>query len=175
MITGNKVILRLFREEAEVCDYITRYNDLNERSELDHSEIYSVHKNMDLFRKNGLWGTTHGTLLITTIDGEMIGSINFVKTTDFELSIGYRIFSTAFRGKGYASEALSLFSTYLFDCKPGITRLAILTAEDNLPSRKLAEKCNYKQEGILRDAYFYRGKMCNWVLYSLLRSEVEKI
>ncbi len=70
------------------------------------------------------------------------------------------------------TEALNLFSKYLFETVPLITRLSLYTAENNSPSRKLAEKCGYTLEGILRDAYFYRGKMFNWAIYSILRSEV---
>ena len=69
------------------------------------------------------------------------------------------------------TKSLRLFSSYLFETIPLITRLSLFTAENNISSRKLAEKCGYKQEGILRDAYFYRGNICNWVIYSLLRDE----
>ncbi len=48
------------------------------------------------------------------------------------------------------------------------------TAENNIASCKLAEKCGFKREGVLRNAYFYRGSICNWVVYSLLKDEVKK-
>ena len=63
------------------------------------------------------------------------------------------------------------FSAYLFATIPCITRLKILTAVDNIGSRKLAEKCGYIQEGIMRNAYFYRRNLCDWVIYAMLREE----
>lgn len=111
-------------------------------------------------------------MLITNISDEIIGDISFSKTTDFELNIGYRLFENKNRKKGYMTQALKLFSKYLYSTIPSVTRLSLYTAEDNIPSRKLAEKCGFVQEGILRNAYFYRGKICNWIIYSLLREDV---
>jgi ribosomal-protein-alanine N-acetyltransferase len=62
------------------------------------------------------------------------------------------------------SEALPLFSAYLFATIPHVTRLVLLTAADNAASRRLAQKCGYVQEGVLRQANFYRGRLVDWVL-----------
>lgn len=172
MIKGNRIILRMYKSKEELVSKIDAFNNLTQRTLTDHTEIYSVNNILETFDKNGLWTLEEGTLLITNLENEIIGDISFKKTTDFELCIGYRIFNSENRGKGYATEALNLFSAYLFDTVPLVTRIALYTAEDNLPSRKLAQKCGFSQEGILRNAYFYRGKVCNWVIYSLLRDEL---
>lgn len=175
MIKGKKTILRLFNSEDEVRFYFNIFNNLEERSNLDHSEISSPVKVINSFSGSGWWSKDYGNLLITTIDGEMIGTISFSRISEYELSIGYRLLKEKDRGHGYMSEALSLFTDYLFETFPGIARLSLKTAEDNTPSRKLAEKCGFTLEGILRDAYFYRGKICNWTLYSKLKREWDKV
>lgn len=171
MINGKKENLRFFESEEEVESYFQHYNNLEERALTDHTEISSPLKKVKSFNENGWWSKDSGCLAVTTKDGKIVGSIIFSRKTEMELSIGYRLLKTKDRNNGYMGEALGLFSKYLFETIPLFTRLTIFTPEDNTPSRKMAEKCGYKLEGILRNAYFYRGKICNWTLYSLLREE----
>lgn len=173
MIKGQKITLRLYRSIDEINKVLETFNYLETRALTDHTELYQPQQLWTEFEQNGLWSKDKGTLVITNSDDEIIGTISFHRTTEQELSIGYRVYSDEHRGKGYMTEALTLFSSYLFLTIPFITRLSLLTAQDNIPSRKLAEKCGYTQEGILRQAYFYRGKICNWVVYSILRDEIK--
>lgn len=172
MIRGNRIKLRLFKDEEEVRQKALRFNNLENRLKTDHTEIYAPIKSLEAFRNNGCWSQKEGTLVITTLEDKVIGTISYHHSTEFELAVGYRMEDTLEQGKGYMTEALTLFTKYLFETIPLVTRIALYTAEDNLPSRKLAEKCGYTQEGILRNAYFYRGHMHNWVIYSMLREEV---
>ena len=171
MIKGKRIKLQLFKDEAEVASYYESYNQINERAITDHTEIVSLDARIQDFRKSGLWTKERGLMALVDMSDTIIGAFSFHKSDDFELEIGYRIVTASARGSGYGSEALPLFSSYLFNCHPEITRLKIRTAEDNLASRHLAEKSGFQQEGILRQAYFYRGHMTNMVIYSLLRSE----
>ena len=175
MINGTKINLRLYKNEREVIEINNIFNDLENRAATDHTEIYSNVCQVKWFGENGFWSRDNGTMLIETKDNVIVGTINFGRKSEFELSLGYRIFEDKNRNKGYMTEALKIFSSYLFDTIPLITRLSLYTAEDNVSSRKLAEKCGYSQEGILREAYFYREKICNWVIYSLLRRECAEI
>jgi RimJ/RimL family protein N-acetyltransferase len=170
MLKGNRINLRLVRDEMDCYQLAQAYNDLSERAETDHIEIKHPQKLLERFAVDGLWGVESGTLLITDHEDNLIGEISFTQCSEFELEIGYRVLRRADRGKGYMSEALALFSAYLFETKP-IRRLRIQTADDNIGSRKVAEKCRYKHEGTLRQGYFYRGKVCDFVIYGLLREE----
>jgi len=172
MIKGSKIILKLIESQEELLEKIELQNRLEDRALTDHTELVSLNKAIKAFNDHGFWQTESGTMLITDLEGHLIGDIGYKKSTDMELQIGYRMLSETARGKGYMTEALNLFSVYLFETIPLITRLSLLTAEDNIPSRKLAEKCGFVQEGILRNAYFYRGKICDWVIYGLLREEI---
>ena len=171
MITGKTITLRMFRSEEEVLTVYNDYNSLSERDINDHTEIYHPNRQIAKFRETGFWSDQKGELLITDKEDSIVGSISFEKTSDLTLEIGYRIYRSENRKKGFMSEALPLFSAYLFKTIPHITRLEVRTASDNSKSRKLLERCGYKQEGILRKAYFYRGRITDFVIYSLLREE----
>lgn len=169
MIYGKTVNLRLLKDERECIDLKNLRNSLSERGEFDDVQFVS-----DLtkeFRETGYWSKKNGLIVITTKDDTIIGFLSFLRRSEFELEIGYVILEKKHRKKGYANEALNIFSTYLFNSIPHITRLKIEVVEDNIASAKTAEKSGYKQEGILRQAGFYKGKIRNIIIYSLLREE----
>lgn len=172
MLEGQKVNLQLIESEDDIQKIYSTYNNLRERTQTDHTEIYAVNNILKRYRENGLWSKDSGMLKIVTKEQKLVGTISFSRKSEFELALGYRIFKTEDRNQGYMTEVLTLFSSYLFQTIPLITRLALYTAENNIPSRKLAERCGYTLEGSLRNAYFYRGKICNWMIYSILREEI---
>lgn len=170
MIKGKNICLRMFDNLEEIKTYVQEMNQLEMRSEFDHTELTSQRNLINAFQSGQLWSDDYG-LLQVILDQKCIGTINYKKESEYELSIGYRIVDSSARGKGYGYEMVDLFVKYLFNTKP-ISRISLYTAENNMPSRKLAEKCGFTQEGILRQAYFYRGIMHNWVIYGLLRGEI---
>jgi RimJ/RimL family protein N-acetyltransferase len=68
------------------------------------------------------------------------------------------------------TEALRLFSAYMFSAKP-IARLQVNCFSENIPSRRTAEKCGYTYEGTMRKAVFCKGKFYNLDLFSIMREE----
>lgn len=65
---------------------------------------------------------------------------------------------------------LKLFTSYLFDAKE-INRVEIEVSVGNTASRKVAEKCGFKFEGIKRQAVYSRGKYEDIELFSIIREE----
>jgi RimJ/RimL family protein N-acetyltransferase len=57
-----------------------------------------------------------------------------------EALLGYRIFSRSNRGKGIGRKALRLLQFFV-EHETSLKRLVIITAEENLPSRRMAEQC----------------------------------
>jgi RimJ/RimL family protein N-acetyltransferase len=96
----------------------------------------------------------------------------FIKEPSYQsgYEVGFVVFRREDRRKGYTTEALRIFSAYLFELKP-IPRLQLGTHVDNVAARRVAEKCGYKLEGTLRQAWFARGTYVDYALYSLLRDE----
>lgn len=172
MIEGNKIILRLFTPE-DLDEYVALLNTYDEQGEYLDARLRppaAVRKEYE--ESNGWWGEERGGLAIATKQGRLLGLIGFFRshpmTAGYE--VGYGILRRQDRGKGYGTEALRIFSSYLFDLKP-IARLYLLTAKRNMPARRIAEKCGYQLEGTFPQYWFIRGQYQDAVQYGLLRED----
>jgi [ribosomal protein S5]-alanine N-acetyltransferase len=72
-----------------------------------------------------------------------------------------------FRGRGYASSALTLAAGWLF-AACGLERLALLTETDNEPMLRVAAAAGFVREGVLRSHTRERGRRVDGVILSLL-------
>lgn len=170
MIEGKKITLRLFSPE-DLEEYAALCNAYEEQGEyLDARLLSPVAMRKDYDATNGWWGEDKGRLAIATKQGRLLGIIGFFRThaASAGYEVGYGILRRQDRGKGYGTEALRIFSAYLFDLKP-IARLQLLTAKSNMPARRIAEKCGYELEGTFRQFMFVRGQYMDAVQYGLLR------
>jgi RimJ/RimL family protein N-acetyltransferase len=171
MIQGKKINLRLIKED-DITEITKLGNSLTERGEYVSLELCSEVLLKKHFNDTGFWQKDFGKMLIISKTGNILGDIVFFKgVKECEgYDIGYQIYKQENRGKGYTTEALKLFSAYLFELKP-INRLEICVFNDNVPSRRIAEKCGYVYEGTMRQAYFARGKYHDLQILSILREE----
>lgn len=171
MIEGKNINLRLIKKE-DINEILELQNDLSNRGEVLGLELGSEVSIKKHFDETGYLEKDFGKMLITDRAGNILGDIIFFRgmrgCEGYE--IGYQIYKQENRGKGYVTEALKLFSAYLFELRP-INRLEICVFNNNIPSRKVAEKCGYVYEGTMRQAYFARGKYHDLQLFSILREE----
>lgn len=63
--------------------------------------------------------------------------------------VGYWI-RTSRNGNGFVTEAVSALVEYAFDQMRAV-RVELITAEANVPSRQVADRCRFDLEGILRN------------------------
>lgn len=171
MLEGRKVNLRLYREE-DLEDVLKLNSRVIHRGEFFPVSISSLAESKKQLGETGWWEDDAGRMLITDKQDRIVGTIFFFKGgfAGMGYEIGYSIFDPDNRGKGYVSEALSIFSAYLFEAKD-TPRLAIHVAKGNAHSRHVAEKCGYQYEGTCRSAHFLRGEYVDVELFSLLREE----
>jgi ribosomal-protein-alanine N-acetyltransferase len=171
MLEGRSVILRLF-SEADLDEFCTLEARIAERGEFYPIMLHSVAESRKKFGENGWWGGDEGRMLITSKEGRMLGGIGFFPASKYQAGyeLGYAIFRPEDRGKGVMTAALGIFSAYLFEIKP-VPRLQVVTATGNVASRRIAEKCGYKHEGVLRQYYYMRGRYHDCDILSLLRDE----
>jgi RimJ/RimL family protein N-acetyltransferase len=171
MLEGENIILRLFEEE-DLEEFVTLYNRYAERGAFYPISFRSLTEYRNSFREKGWWEEDEGRMLITDKNDRMLGTIFFFKGARFQegYEVGYTLFRQEDRGRGIVSEALPIFSAYLFALKP-IPRLCLHTAPGNAASQRVAEKAGYKHEGTLRQSFFLRGTTVDCELYSLLRDE----
>ncbi|WP_134684866.1 GNAT family N-acetyltransferase [Brevibacillus migulae] len=171
MLSGKNVILRLIQDD-DLPEMLSLMNDLSHRGDYLGAELHHETKIQKVYADAGYWENDFGRMLITDKSGRILGAITFFKGVgDSEgFEIGFQIYKKEDRGKGYATEALKLFSAYLFELKP-IQRLQICTAKDNAAARRIAEKCGFIYEGTMRRAFFARGKYHDLDFLSMLREE----
>ena len=117
----------------------------------DLSRLEEVHS------QTGLWERDAGAVaIIDTSQDRLVGTCQFFRSGPciHGLEIGYIVHDVADRGRGYASEALSLLSTYLFETRLDIHRLQLTIDVSNEASFRVAEKGDYLREGVLRRGGF---------------------
>ncbi len=171
MLEGPNIILRLFTDDdlEEFLKLENAYAEMGEFAPIDFRSPAAFRKHLS---EAGGWDDKLGRMLITDKSNRILGHIMFMKEPSFQsgYEVGFVVFRREDRGKGYTTEALRIFSAYLFELKP-IPRLQLGTHADNIAARRVAEKCGYKLEGTLRQMFFARGAYVDCVLYSLLRDE----
>jgi ribosomal-protein-alanine N-acetyltransferase len=171
MLEGRNIILRLLTED-DLEEFAAAYAKIADRGEFFPTTLHPLAEVRKRFAEAGWWDDEQGHMLITAKDGRMLGHIFYFKSDPFRkvYEIGYNIFRPADRGQGSISEALRIFAAYLFEIKP-VARLQVLVAVGNTASRRAAEKCGFRHEGVLRQYIFMRGKYHDCDALSLLRSE----
>ena len=83
--------------------------------------------------------------------------------------LGYAVASTA-RGRGVATAALRELTAWAF-AELGMVRLELLIDVENLGSQRVAEKCGYQLEGVLRSVYVKPGRRTDTQCWSRLVSD----
>ena len=87
------------------------------------------------------------------LSGELIGTLT-LKHFDWSVPKGDAGYSlgAAWEGQGLGSEALGLAVTFARD-KLGLRRLYLRSHPENLGSQRVAEKCGFQREGLLRNDF----------------------
>jgi RimJ/RimL family protein N-acetyltransferase len=171
MITGKSIVLRTIHPH-ELDNVYELISSINKKGPYWHLAIQSSSEFIKDFQQNGFWSMDEGRMLILNKDGEYVGEILYFRGLDYQsgYEVGYELFDQQFSGKGYMTEALLLFCSYMFSIRP-INRIQVNAMEGNTASCKVAEKCGFTYEGTMRRATFHNGQYHNLRLYSLLREE----
>ena len=106
---------------------------------------------------------------VFTQSGEFLGAVGlnqFNRANNFA-NLGYWIRESR-QAQGYATQAARLLADFGLDAL-NLTRVEIVVAEANFPSRRVAEKVGGHFEGILRDRLLIHGHFHNAAMYSVTR------
>ncbi|CUH95723.1 hypothetical protein P22_1803 [Propionispora sp. 2/2-37] len=171
MIIGEKVILRTVKASDLdlLYDMLSTVYDKGEYWLIDIPDEPGFRRAFD---KTGFWQEDFGRMLLTDSDNSLLGEIFYSRVSDYRTGyeIGYQLFRPLSRGKGIMTEALRLFTNYLFMVMP-IPRLQVTVISGNLPSRRVAEKCGYSYRGSFRNAVFHGGRYQDLELFDLIRED----
>jgi RimJ/RimL family protein N-acetyltransferase len=100
--------------------------------------------------------------------GRLVASIGLHRT-DWSLpktEVGYWV-RTSETGKGYASEGVTALTSWAMN-QLGAKRVELVTDEQNVGSRAVAERCGFRLEGVLRHVMQSPdGKLRNSCVYAL--------
>jgi RimJ/RimL family protein N-acetyltransferase len=85
-------------------------------------------------------------------------------------AVGYWLAPGA-RGRGAAADAVRLLARWAF-AELGLARLELTCGPDNEASQRVAERCGFSREGLLRSHVPFQGARRDSVIYSLLPGEL---
>jgi RimJ/RimL family protein N-acetyltransferase len=74
------------------------------------------------------------------------------------------------RGQGVAAQAVWLLAGWALGAL-GLTRLELFIEPDNIASQRVAERCGFVREGLLRSRWVSKGRRRDSVVYGLLAQE----
>jgi len=158
---------------ADLNTFIALVNDLPSRGDYFSTQFKSPETMRREFMQNGFVSEDSELFVIEDHRHHVVGVITHFKSrTPVSREIGYRLFDPALAGRGYTSEALRLLVDYLFNVHQ-YHRLELLTAPENTASVRVAEKCGFAVEGLLRQAFFINGQYRDVSVYGLLRPDWE--
>jgi RimJ/RimL family protein N-acetyltransferase len=100
----------------------------------------------------------------------VLGGASLYDVQDGRAAVGYWLAAQA-RGRGVVTHAVRLIAAWAFD-ELGIARLELTCAPDNHASQRVAERCGFTREGVLRSHTNFKGGRRDTVVFSLLPSEL---
>jgi RimJ/RimL family protein N-acetyltransferase len=105
-------------------------------------------------------------------DTDVLGgaSMHAVDLPERRAAVGYWLAPHA-RGRGVATHATRLLAGWAFE-RLGLERLELTCGPDNVASQRVAERCGFTREGMLRSHMRFKGGRRDTVVYSLLRGEL---
>ena len=112
---------------------------------------------------------------VVEIHGEAAGGVGLHTRDDVQrgtLEIGFWI-GRAHHGRGIASEIVPVIVRHAFAEFPDAIRIEANVFDWNPVSRHILEKCGFRLEGRLRCAVTKDSEVCDLLVMSLLRSEIE--
>lgn len=104
-------------------------------------------------------------------DGEFLG-VGLAPQIDRaarELELGYLV-APAARGGGIATWIVGELTRWAFE-QVGALRATLLIDVDNIASQRVAERCGYTREGVLRSTYLKGDRRSDTAVYSRLPSD----
>ena len=174
VLTDDVVALRPWRDTDVAAQlkafsepFFQRFSDWAPRTEC-HARR-SLAEQEDARRR----GERVGLAVVESHDHDVVlggGSLNNVDLSQGRAAVGYWLTPEA-RGRGLATRSVLLLARWAFE-ELGIARLELTCGPDNRASQRVAVRCGFTREGVLRSHVPFKGGRRDNVLFSLLPSEL---
>lgn len=112
-------------------------------------------------------------IIADPVDDRLIGQVSryWISEETNWLAAGIVIYNPVLWHHGYGTEALGLWTDYLFDAFPNLARLDLQTWSGNVGMMRLAVKLGYQLEGCFRKARIVQAQYYDALSYGVLREE----
>jgi RimJ/RimL family protein N-acetyltransferase len=97
-------------------------------------------------------------------------SVYDVDLDEARAAVGYWLAPDA-RGRGVATRTVRLLARWAFD-HLAVARLELTCAPDNVAPQRVAERCGFVREGVLRSHLRFKGGRRDTMVFSLLSGEL---
>ena len=111
--------------------------------------------------------------LVEPADDELIlggVSLHEVELEHARAAVGYWLAPRA-RGRGVATRAVRLLAGWAF-AELALMRIGLTCGPDNVASQRVAERCGFTREGVLRSYVTFKGGRRDSVVFGLLPGEL---
>jgi [ribosomal protein S5]-alanine N-acetyltransferase len=177
MLRGKVITLRPIQED-DLPQIYAHEQDLDNRGEYYGLSFHTMTALRKEYSEDGFWGSDRGLFaIIDNASGKVAGNIVWFRTVRYldEIEIGYILWDQSLRRKGATTEALTMFTNYLFqvrilDHKP-VNRIRLCIASGNAASRRVAEKAGYTWEATQRGAAYNGRQRHDMELYAIVRGD----
>jgi RimJ/RimL family protein N-acetyltransferase len=99
------------------------------------------------------------------------GSLYDVELEQRRAAVGYWLAPEA-RGRGVATRAVRLIARWAFEDLE-VARLELTCSPDNHASQRVAERCGFTRQGLLRSHTQFKGERRDTVVFRLLSGELQ--
>jgi RimJ/RimL family protein N-acetyltransferase len=118
-------------------------------------------------RGNAMWADGHPRFAIVDAEAEqLLGQIGMAVSDHYQSAEAYYWVAAGARRHGVASTALALLADWAFD--HDVERLYLLIDPENEASHRVAARCGFTREGLLRAFERVKGHRRDLVSWSLL-------
>ena len=172
-LSTERLLLRKIRlnDAPDMFEYskdpeVTKYLLWDPHPNVEHTRNY-----IDYLQDRYRDGKYYDWAVVLKSSGKMIGTCGFsaIVSEHRSAEVGY-VLNPAYRGQGYAGEALSAVLDFAFR-KMALNRVEAKCVEDNVPSERVMQKVGMRFEGVARSALFVKNQYRNIKIYSILRDE----
>lgn len=172
-----RLILRRMRPSdlTDVHDYSRRYEVSEFLLWYPHDELSFTKRYLKIVDTQYKRGEFYDWAVVNKSDGRVIGTAGFPRFNLFNNSaeISY-VLNSDYWGKGLAPEAARAVITFGFEVLQ-LHRMEARYMVGNVGSKRVTEKCGMREEGILRESVYAKGKYVDVAIAAILYDDYKKM
>lgn len=174
MLKGKRVYLRLLSQE-DLKDRVTWINDEENIQTLLFDWPTSIEKTQKWFSNVVLDGSKLNLSIIDIESNELVGMTGLlnIDRINHHAQLYITIGNKKYRGRHLPDEVIPLVLEYGFT-ELELKKIYLYTLPNNERGRHVYERNGFKQDGILRQQVYCRGKQQDLYVHSILKAEFEK-